>query len=150
FSYFLNDSLAAASGPLSYRDLFTRASSLMQTKVEDQAPQLEAPVTSDLDALFLDGAIRPAEPAYGVAYSDGDWRLLAGRVHGLPPGQGAETIELAIYPFDAPAETLRDRDRAIGKARVKELHSTTSTIDITGVAGLKTEQTFKAVITKLP
>jgi hypothetical protein len=150
FSYFLNDTLAAASGPLSYRDLFTRAGSLMQTKVDDQAPQLEAPTPGDLDALFLDGAIRPAEPAYGVAYRDGEWLLQAGRVHGLPATQGAETIELALYPFDAPAETLRDRSRSLGKATAREVKPTTSVLEIPGAVKLAEDTTYKAVITKLP
>src|SRR3954471_18108033 len=52
FSYFLNETLRTASGPVSYRDLFSRASSLMQARLQDQAPQLEAPSSGDLEALF--------------------------------------------------------------------------------------------------
>jgi Caspase domain len=101
FSYFLNETLRTASGPISYRDLFARASSLMQAKLEDQVPVLDAPSAGDLESLFLDGAIRPAEPAYNVTFRQGDWLLGAGAVHGLPKPFGNETIELALYPFDA-------------------------------------------------
>ena len=129
FSYFLNETLRTASGPISYRDLFSRASSLMQAKLEDQVPVLDAPSAGDLESLFLDGAIRPAEPAYNVAFRQGDWLLEAGAVHGLPKPFGNETIELALYPFDASAETLRDRSKSVGKAKVIELRSTTSTLE---------------------
>ena len=122
----------------------------MQARLQDQAPQLEAPISRDLEALFLDGAIRAAEPAYNVAFANEEWQLQAGAVHGLPKVQGNETIELALYPFDAAQEVLRDRTKSVGKAKVRGVKPTESTLDISGVSGLSQDMTFKAVITSLP
>ena len=69
---------------------------------------------------------------------------------GLPKIQGDETIELALYPFDASPEVLRDRTRSVGKAKVRGVKPTESTLDISGVSGLSQDMTFKAVITSLP
>jgi hypothetical protein len=150
FSYFLNDVLRSTAAPSTYRDLFARTSALVQANVLDQTPQLEASNPSFLDSLFLDGTIPPFESAYTIGAKNGRWLLEAGAVHGLPRIHGTETIELALYPFDASAAVLRDRTRSIGKARVTKLHSTTSSVEISEISSLTDTMTFKAVITSLP
>ncbi|MCB0004501.1 MAG: caspase family protein, partial [Anaerolineae bacterium] len=62
FYYYLQDTLQQSGAPLSYRDLFKRVNALVQQRVADQHPQLEASEPADLDQPFLGGAI-PAVPA---------------------------------------------------------------------------------------
>jgi hypothetical protein len=150
FSYFLNQALRTATGSLTYRDLFARSDALLRSAIKTQSPLIEATNTADLDALFLDGAIRPSDPYFTVATRDGRWVLQAGAAHGLPAVEGAETVELALFPFDAPADHLSDPSRAVGRARVVEVLPTSSLIELSGVADLTEAATFKAVIVRLP
>src|SRR5262249_51497021 len=94
--------------------------------------------------------IRPSDPYSTVAARDGRWILQAGAAHGLPGVEGAETVELALFPFDAPADHLSDLSRAVGRARVVEVLPTSSLIELSGVADLTEAETFKAVIVRLP
>ena len=150
FSYFLGESLRSATGPLTYRDLFARTDALLRSAIKTQSPLIEATSTLDLDALFLDGAIRPSAPYFTVAVRDGRWVLQAGAAHGLPQVEGSEKIELSLFLFDAPAEHLSDLSKAVGRARVVEVLPTSSLIELSEVADLTKSATFKAVIVRLP
>jgi hypothetical protein len=90
--------------------------------------------------------------SYLVAAEGDLWTLRAGAVHGLPAatGAGAEALELALYAFDATPEHLRDRSRALGKARVVAVGPTSCRVELEGVAGPPRDAIFKAVITRLP
>lgn len=86
FSYFLQDSLAKANGPLSYRDLFKRTDALVRNNTQVQSPQMEATHSEDLEQLFLGGAIAPASPYYTVSYDPTHhWVIDGGAIHGLQP-----------------------------------------------------------------
>jgi hypothetical protein len=150
FSYFLGDTLRTATGPLTYRNLFGRTDDLLRSAVSGQAPQLEASRTEDLDALFLDGAVRRSEPYYLVAAEGDVWTLRAGAVHGLPAAAGAEAPELALFPFDATPEQLRDRAGALGKARVVAVGPTSCRVVLEGIADPPRDATFKAILTRFP
>jgi hypothetical protein len=150
FSYFLGETLRKATEPLTYRDLFARTAARLRAEIPWQSPQLEASRPSDLDGLFLDGALRPSAPYYVVRPSEGRWILQAGAVHGLPRAGEQETIELALYPFDARPEDLHDRSRAIGRARTLEVLATTSRVELSGIADPSGAGPFKAVIVGRP
>lgn len=150
FSFFLGDTLRKATGPLTYRDVFARTDALLRTQVTSQCPQMEATSPEDLDALFLDGAIRPSHPYYLVSSDGSEWTMSAGSVHGVPAVSEGEAIELALFPFDAPAEALGDRSKAVGKGRVMEVGPTTSRVDLIGMRKTNPTTTYKAVVTALP
>lgn len=150
FSYFLGDTLRTATGPLTYRDLFARTDALLRSAIGGQSPQLEATDPQELDALFLNGAVRPAGPYFLVTRDHDGWLLHAGTVHGLPCPSGTEVLELALFPFDAGPEALRDRSRSVGTARAAEVGATTSRVAVEGVDGAEVGASYKAVVTRHP
>jgi hypothetical protein len=150
FSFFLGDTLRTAAGAPTYRDLFARAAALVSSQFKDQSPQLEATQTGDLDAVFLDGAIRPTAAAFTAGYRNDAWFLNGGAAHGIPAVTGAETTTVALYPFDAPAEDLRTPAKALGTARVAEVQAASSRIEPAADIGLDPKTTYKAVIISLP
>lgn len=150
FSYFLGDTLRSATGPLTYRDLFARTDALLRSSVGSQCPQLEATNPDDLNALFLDGTVRSADPHHVVSRTADGWCLHAGSVHGLPGAEGAEVLELALFPLDAAPDVLRERSKAVGTARVLEVKPTSSRVEVEGVAGAPADASFKAVVVKYP
>ncbi len=124
FSYYLQDTLQQSGAPLSYRDLFKRVNALVQGRVADQHPQLEASEPADLDQPFLGGAI-PAVPATFTLSKDRDlgWIIDAGAIHGIPqPAEGGESTQLAFFPFDADPASLRSMENAAGQASVTQVY----------------------------
>lgn len=153
FSYFLMDTLSKTNGKkLTYRDLFGRTNALVRSKVTDQSPQLEVNNPDDDNKFFLDGAIAELEP-YFIVKNDKiyGWVIESGAVHGVQPPRDGETTLLALFPFDANIEDLRDPSKSVGTAKVTEVLPTKSKVDIEGVQNLAADGTsFKAVITSLP
>ena len=149
FSYFLGDTLRTANGPLTYRDLFARTNVLLKTAIGTQSAQLEATSSEDLDALFLDGAIQPTESYFLIARDGPRWTMAAGSVHGVPRAEPDATMELALFPFDATPEVLKDRSKSKGTARVVEVGPTSSLVEIQGVTPGSAD-TFKGVPITLP
>src|SRR5690606_20585794 len=76
--------------------------------------------------------------------------LQAGSAHGLPRVEGAEAIELALFPFDAPAEALSDLARSVGRARAVEVLPTSSVLEIEEIADPTEAATYKAIVVRLP
>ncbi|WP_017315153.1 caspase family protein [Mastigocladopsis repens] len=153
FSYFLMDTLSKTNGKkLTYRDLFGRTNALVRSKVTDQSPQLEVNNPEDDNKFFLDGAIAELEP-YFIVKNDKTygWVIEGGAVHGVQPPRNDETTLLALFPFDANIEDLRDPSKSVGTAKVTQVLPTKSKIDIEGVQNLTADGTsFKAVVTSLP
>ncbi|MCB0042935.1 MAG: caspase family protein, partial [Caldilinea sp.] len=154
FSYYLQDTLQQSGAPLSYRDLFKRVNALVQQRVADQHPQLEASEPADLDQPFLGGAI-PAVPATFTLSKDRDlgWIIDAGAVHGIPqPAAGGESTQLAFFPFDADSASLRSLENAAGQASVTQVFPGQSAVLPVRVdrAPLDTRTTYKAVVTSTP
>ncbi len=149
FSYFLNETLRQATGPLSYRDLHAQVDARLRTSVRNQAPQLEAGNPADLNADFLGGILRPAEPYYRVARTVAGWRLGGGSVHGVPAVDREHPMELALFPFDAPPEQLRDRSLALGVARVTQVGPVDSGVELDGFEP-EPAAAYKAVPLTLP
>ncbi|MBP5975968.1 caspase family protein [Brasilonema sp. CT11] len=161
FSYFLMDTLSKTNGKkLTYRDLFGRTSALVRSQITDQSPQLEVNNPEDDNKFFLDGAIAELEP-YFIVKNDKSygWVIEGGAVHGVQPPRGGDTTLLALFPFDANIEDLRDPSKSVGTGKVTQVLPTKSKIDIEDVqnltadsfaAALRADRTFKAVVTSLP
>ncbi len=150
FSYFIGDALRTASAAPTYRDLFARVTALVGSSIQDQSPQLETTQGGDLDTVFLDGAIRSSATAFTASFRDGNWILNGGAAHGIPPVAGDAAATFALFTFDASADDLTDATKVLGTAKVLSVLPATSRIAIEGIAGLKPEMTFKAVVLSLP
>ncbi|NET38654.1 MAG: caspase [Cyanothece sp. SIO1E1] len=161
FSYFLLESLQKANGSLSYRDLSKRTNVLVRNRFSAQSPQLEATDSEDRERPFLGGAIASFPRYFTVSYDahNHGWVIDGGRIHGLVPptrNEATETTEttvLALFPFDASADRIRQLQDPIAKASVTEVLPQLSTLDISPTKAdspLPTAETFKAVIVSLP
>ncbi len=151
FSYFLMDTLSKTKGKLTYRDLFARTNAIVRSESIDQSPQLEVNHSQDSDKFFLDGAIAEVEPYFIVKHDKtSGWVIEGGAVHGVQPPKDSETTLLALFPFDANIDDLRDPSKSVGKAKVTQVLPTKSKIDIEGVQNLTNNSTFKAVVASLP
>ncbi|MEM9088164.1 MAG: caspase family protein [Cyanobacteria bacterium P01_F01_bin.53] len=153
FSYFLQESLAKASGGLSYRDLFKRTNALVRTNVGAQSPQLEATHSEDLAQPFLGGAIAPSVPYYTVTrHKEHGWIIDGGAIHGLqaPVGDSgdAQTTTLALFPFDASPEQLKAAADSLGSVKITEVLPQLS--KVAGDALTDEADTFKAVMVSSP
>jgi hypothetical protein len=149
FSYFLGETLRTAGPSLTYRDLFTRASSLVRGQVQRQSPQLEATVAEDLSRPFLGGTLRPAPSYFVASVRGGGWTVDAGRVHGIP-APGEDAAEFGLFDFRAPDEELAHPGRAVGTARVTQVSAAASEVAIAAGTVDPTGAPFKAVLTHLP
>jgi len=152
FSYYLEDTLKSGAG-LSYRDLFMRVSALVQTKVPDQSPQLEATHPEDLAQPFLGGAVQPGPRYFTLSpTAPNGWLIDGGALHGLPQPHGKETTGLAIFPLLTEPGGLRKLSNAIGQGLVTEVYSGQSQVTASrfDAAPLDRSTTYKAVVTSLP
>lgn len=70
----------------SYREVLRRTEALVRNRVVEQVPQLEAIGGADGMEGFLGGVFPPGKPQYPVQYIAHEWRLLAGRLHGVVAG----------------------------------------------------------------
>ena len=154
FSFYLQDTLQQTGAALSYRDLFKRVNALVQGRVPEQDPQMEASEPADLEQPFLGGAI-PAAPAVFTLSVNKElgWVVDAGAVHGIPqPTESGETTQLALFPFDADLARLRSLEQAIGQASVVQVFPGQSLVAPMGRSGvaLSAKTTYKAVVTSTP
>ncbi|MBK7203240.1 caspase family protein [Candidatus Amarolinea dominans] len=154
FSFYLQDTLQQTGAALSYRDLFKRVNALVQGRVPEQDPQMEASEPADLEQPFLGGAI-PAAPAVFTLSVNKElgWVVDAGAVHGIPqPTESGETTQFAIFPFDVDLARLRSLEQAIGQASVVQVFPGQSLVAPMGRSGvaLSTKTTYKAVVTSTP
>ncbi|WZO96075.1 caspase family protein [Isosphaeraceae bacterium EP7] len=150
FSFSLCEALKSAAGTPTYRDLFSRAKSLVSGQVKDQSPQLEATRADDLDAVFLDGAFRPSPATFTAKFAKGRWVINGGEANGIPPLAGGETTQLAFFHFDAPEADLLAMDKAVATARVDAVLPASCLLTIEDGKSLAASETFKAIIISLP
>jgi pimeloyl-ACP methyl ester carboxylesterase len=151
FSHYLLDTLQNANSDWTYRDLFSRVSSMVRTTVSRQSPVIEATDFGDLDRPFLGGAIRPHPDYFTLTFDDiADWTIDGGTIHGIPAVQADDTTELALFPIEAT--DLDDPAQAIGTARVLKRETVRSQVAITLNDGSEPDfdTTYKAVITAQP
>ncbi|MFZ1596874.1 MAG: caspase family protein, partial [Anaerolineae bacterium] len=154
FSFYLQDTLQQTGAALSYRDLFKRVNALVQGRVPEQDPQMEASEPADLEQPFLGGAIPAAPAAFTLSVNkELGWVVDAGAVHGIPqPTESGETTQFAIFPFDVDLARLRSLEQAIGQASVVQVFPGQSLVAPMGRSGvaLSTKTTYKAVVTSTP
>jgi hypothetical protein len=151
FSHCLRSALQQAAGPLTYRDLHGQVAASVRHRVMEQSPQLEVTDPDDLNAVFLDGAVRPRPTYFTVAHDrDLGWVVDGGSVHGLRPSDGNEKTTFALLPAAIDPAELHDLTRACGHAELLNLGSARSTVRVTDVVGLDAQMTFKAVVSCLP
>ncbi len=156
FSHFLQESLSKANGSLSYRDLFKRTNALIRSGMPEQSPQMEATNAEDLERPFLGGAIASTPPYFTISYrKDYGWSIDGGAIHGLQPSVGDETTILAVYPFDADAQQMKNVSQAIAQVGITKVLAQLSTVKYRGIDSSNptfTDQnnTFKAVVISSP
>jgi hypothetical protein len=152
FSYYLQDTLQQTGEMLTYRDLFKRISTLVQARVIDQAPQLDATDPGDLEQGFLGGIWQPGVPYFTLSSDTArGWWIDGGAVHGILPSSNGEAAHLAIFPFDTPPASLVDLRKAVAQATVREVRPGESLVDVVPASGVALDQpAYKAVVTSLP
>ncbi len=153
FSYFLTDTLQHAGGSVTYRDLFNRTTASVLRNEVEQSPQIEASDTDDLEQPFLGGAVGAQTQYFTLSCNAADeWIIDGGAVHGIPPVSGDESTVLALFPFNASPDQLRDLGASIGTARVTAVRPNASTVEVSlrDKSAPDPQQTYKAVVTSLP
>ncbi len=151
FSYFLLETLQAARGPLTYRDLFANTNALICSRVRNQSPQLETVQDAALDEVFLDGAIQRVAPTFTASVrDDGSWYINGGAVHGIQPINPDDATMLELFAFDATSSELGDPSKAIAQAKIVELQPAHSRLEISSEEDLDGTMAYKAVVVAVP
>lgn len=151
FSHYLLETLQNANTAWTYRDLFSRVSSMVRTTVTRQSPVMEATDFTDLERPFLGGAIRPHADYFTLTYDDfAQWVMDGGTLQGIPAVQADDTTELAVFP--AEATDLEDLAQAVGTARVLVRETVRSRVALELHDGSEPDldAIYKAVITAQP
>jgi hypothetical protein len=153
FSYYFLKTLQQSNGRLSYQDIVRNIEALVNGKVKDQAPQLEATHPEDLQESFLGGAIPERPFSFILRYStisDEDWEINGGVINGIPkPSSADETTYLAIFPIASTSEQLKQPP--LGEAKVTKVSNEKSKVEITNCPEeLDKNQSYWAFLTSLP
>ena len=149
FSYFLLETLQQANGALTYRDAFRRTNALIRAQVPQQSPQLEATYEEDLDLYFLSRQKQVAMPYYTMSYhAELGWVIDGGAIHGMSVELEEERPQLAVFPFEASADEMKQIDRAVALVDVVEVLPQLSLVNLN--EELDSTQVFKAVVIRLP
>lgn len=152
-SYYLLDTVQQVGPNLSYRDVFSRASTLVQNMVTEQNPLITATDSDDLERPFLGGAILPQHPYFTLKYRKEDgWLLGAGAIHGIARPSGNETTHLSVFPLNAVLNIGDALAGEVGRARVTEARSTESAVEFNPTDGGEPDpkQVYKAVVIATP
>ncbi|MFN8444207.1 MAG: caspase family protein [Caldilineaceae bacterium] len=153
FSYYLLDTLRSSNEALTYRELFKRVDALVRGNVNQQSPQIEATLPDEVDLPFLGGAISEGNSFFTVSQDKRlGWVIDGGSVHGIPPVSSDGATLLAVYPFDARPNDLREINLSLGEATVQKVYAGRSKVTIALKDGSQPNPatTYKAVITSLP
>jgi len=144
FSYFLVQTLNAASQPLGYQELIRLVRQRIQAKVADQVPQLESLNGDEALSNFFLGLTPSPLVEFSIAnYTiTRHWQIDSGGLHSVSLGD-----RYALFPTTASAADLADSSRAIATGRVATLLPAAATLLIDNPAALKTTEAYKAVLT---
>lgn len=148
FTYSLIQSLYETKGEISYYDLVRRASSYLANQVGNQHPQLECINNANGRAKFLDG-ISKMDSRHFVFFSfeKNSWTLDAGAVHGIPTPEGDLTTELVLFDVNSPDDSSA---KTITTAKVKQVESGISLLQVENAALLKKGTDYKAKASSIP
>jgi pimeloyl-ACP methyl ester carboxylesterase len=149
FSYFLGETLRTVGAGITYRELFARTAALVRGEVQRQSPQLEATNSQDLLRPFLGGAIKPSPRYFVASVQGGRWSIDGGRIHGIPAPTPDDVAALLLFDYGVADNELNKAERAVGKARITEVLSASSRIEVEGV-GSTSAAPLKGVIVHLP
>jgi hypothetical protein len=150
FTYSLLKVLQNSTGQLAYSDLVRRVRTMISNKVKDQDPQIFATNSDDINAFFLDGAVRPKPEYYTLSFDNKlGWTINAGAVHGIQAApQRNESTILNLFAGDASDEDLKDAGKSTGKAFVTKVLSNVSVVETE--PPLDPEKGYKAIVTSIP
>lgn len=148
FTYSLLETLKKAGGQLSYRDIITRAGSLVANRANAQTPQLEAHEGADIHQIFLNGAATKTNNYFTAKYENGEgWLIDGGSFNGIPNPLGSDKTILHLY--DESVENITDAQH-LYEAEVTTVMPAESKINILDADTIDTTQVFKAIIVELP
>ncbi|MFT5194881.1 MAG: hypothetical protein ACI85U_001891, partial [Candidatus Promineifilaceae bacterium] len=159
FSHYFLETLQSAGSQITYRDIYMRTNALVRANVAEQAPQMDTTGEVNLNQPFLGGAIKEVPDYFTLAFNrdakkgkDEGWHIDAGQVNGIKKVSRNETTRLAIYPFDASADDLRNIDLASAFVKVTETEPTRSKIELIPKDGFELDDTttYKAIVTDTP
>jgi len=130
FSYYLEETLANATGSLSYHTVFKRIEALVPTRVQKQTPVLQATNALDQEQPFLGGAIPRRPPYFTLKPRRGGWVIDGGAVHGVAAPIGDEKMYLAVFPYDYDLTGLNSLKGSVAKAAVEMVYAAESDVSI--------------------
>ncbi|BAZ33881.1 peptidase C14 caspase catalytic subunit p20 (plasmid) [Cylindrospermum sp. NIES-4074] len=154
FSYCLLEILKQ-QGKLTYRELWQQTkngvSRELAKRSRTQFPQLETTPPGNDILLFLDGAIAQRAAYFTVRHDRQlGWVIDGGAIHGVQPPAEQETTVLALFKFNCNVNDLKNPDKSIGEATVREVLPQLSKLDIHFDTKLSTECIYKAIVISLP
>ena len=154
FSDFLLRSLQQDNGNLSYQDLIGNINGLISGKINNQSPQVEAVLSSELlEQSFLGGALPQGPPYFILSYDNNhnSWVINGGALHGIPPSSESEQTTLAIFAPGNDGEELRNLEEAFGEASVTRVLPNLSLIKMEVGGDILNEGfSYEAVVVSLP
>lgn len=151
FTHYLLDTLRRGRGEVTYRDVFQRASALVQANVSYQHPQLEAfPGTAE-NQPFLGGRIQAVPRDLFVRYDKSEgWVVDAGGIHGIAQGSTGEKTILALFADNVPIDNLLSLEGQVRQAEVVRVLPQLSTIRFLEPNEPGRDEVFKAVVIQVP
>ncbi|MFK7734276.1 MAG: caspase family protein, partial [Pseudomonadales bacterium] len=132
--------LGKSGNHVSYADLFVRCRLAVRKQVENQNPQFESFAYFNAHDGFLGSDVEKKSPRHSVYFTEGNWKIDCGAIHGLPTDLNRNTT-VALYE-DKPELN------PVGHAQTSRIGAQKSDLSIDGE--LDIESTYRAEITSLP
>ena len=142
FSSGLIDALDDAQGNLNYSDLFVKARATTRRIRMAQTPQFETIGNFNPYTRFLDGKALGTPDRYEVEFSNGNWLVNCGAIHGLPISP-KEPIELEI-------QTAAPENKPIAAAEIDAVGAQKSSFTLKDDITLDPDTMYQAVLRLLP
>lgn len=98
FTWSLLKTLEQGGISLNYREIMRRTEILVRNRVKDQIPQMDAREQALL--RFLGQEMTPYKPEYPLVFRSGEWRIMAGQMHGITAGTASQNTEFQIVNED--------------------------------------------------
>ncbi len=165
FTYSMLETLRNSKGNITYNDLLSRASVIVENKVGDQNPGVDVVnpgatrsamtrsqlITVDGNNAFLGGEAVNNAKSHLVFYNEKrkSWMIEAGLMHGIPNTQGSGSAEVAVFENDV---NIEDNPTVIFKtATIKSAGATESLILFDESEGqVPRTNTYQGMLLNLP
>lgn len=149
FTYSLMEVLGNAVGQLSYSDVVRQVRTMVKQRTTEQSPQLYAETSSDLNLEFLGGVTAQKMNYYFLSHHDTlGWQIDAGATQGLPSQTQSDT-KLAVFDPTATDDDLLNPAKAKGKASIREVKPSSSTVRLEGSLVLDKSKSFRTTVTEM-